>query len=190
MTLNAFKSRLISEPADSLAADFLHADNVHVFPIGKDYEDFKAAVTTRFPHAERVVVVGSGNWRYSLNPKKLLSEFHSRSDIDVAVISAQHYQETWDHIRAFHRDKWYMIDAEVKRRLLDMGRNIYSGYACPSWLPQPGHPFKYQFKRLLNQLSGPLVGYREVKMYFFKNMDEAVDYYKRGIMLAKKELRT
>ena len=136
------------------------------------------------PHA----IVGSGNWRYSLNPEKLLNEYHEKSDIDVAVVSSQLYQETWDEMRRLHRDRWYALDYNERARLNRNGQNIYAGFACPTWLPQLGHPRVYSFKSMLSKLSGPDVGYREVKMFYFKNETELIDYYRRGFIDAKRSL--
>lgn len=41
----------------------------------------------------------------------------------------------------------------------------------------------------LNRLSGPEVGYRDIKMYYFKDRTEMLDYYQRGFRAAKRELQ-
>jgi hypothetical protein len=42
---------------------------------------------------------------------------------------------------------------------------------------------------MLNRLSNESPGKREVKMMFFKDDTEAIDYYRRGFQLAKWSIR-
>jgi hypothetical protein len=70
------------------------------------------------------------------------------------------------------------------------GQDVYSGFACPVWIPEKGHPKVYAFKSMLNKLSGPAIGYREVKMMYFKNEVEMIDYYRRGFTIAKRGITT
>ncbi len=175
------------DPAE-LAREFVLADSVHALPEPDEYSAFREKVRKHLPAAEYVAIVGSGNWRYSLNPDKLLNEYHQNSDIDVAVISLHLYQETWDEMRRLHRARWYALDQSARLRLVRNGQNVYAGFASPIWLPQLGHPGVYSFKSMLNKLSGPELGYREVKMLFFKNETEMIDYYRRGFTDAKRGL--
>jgi hypothetical protein len=188
LSLSEFKNMLTkSDPVD-LARAFVFAESVHALPDEEAYKAFRKKVKTHVQAAEHIYIVGSGNWRYSLNPDKHLSEYHSGSDIDVAVISCSLYHDTWDEMRRFQREKWYLLDGERQRRLARNGQNVYSGFACPAWIPQLGHTKVYQFKSMLNQLSGPEIGHREVKMMFFKDETEMIDYYRRGFTNAKKGL--
>lgn len=185
-TLAEFKRTLASGDPVSLAREFVFAPQVHALPSAGAYEAFRSKVFSHLPAAEYVAIVGSGNWRYSLNPDKLLAEYHGRSDIDVAVVSHALYEETWDEMRRIHRDRWYTLDHATKLRLVRNGQNVYSGFACPVWIPKKGHPKVYAFKSMLNKLSGPEIGYREVKMMYFKNDVEMIDYYRRGFTEAKR----
>ena len=185
----AFMCQIRTTDALRLSREFVLSDTVHALGSAKAYSVFREKVTRYLPLAESVAIVGSGNWRYSLNPKKLLNEFHTKSDIDVAVVSSEMFHETWDSIRRLHRDRWYTLDGEARDRLLRNGQNVYAGFACPTWLPVLGHPLVYAFKSMLGKLSGPEVGYREVKMYYYKSEIEMLDYYRRGFMNARRELR-
>ncbi|MFD7079565.1 hypothetical protein [Streptomyces sp. NPDC059918] len=46
-----------------------------------------------------IVVVGSGCVGVSLSPTKNFSHFHTGSDIDVAIISPRHFDESWRWLR-------------------------------------------------------------------------------------------
>lgn len=187
-SVDEFKRMLQQSEPIELAREFVLADVVHALPTEDEYKAFREKVRMLLPATEFTSIVGSGNWRYSLNPDKLLNEYHQKSDIDVAVVSAQLYQEIWDEMRRLHRDKWYTLDYNSRTRLTRNGQNVYAGFACPIWLPQIGHPFVYSFKSILSKLSGPEVGYREVKMLYFKNETEMIDYYRRGFTDAKRGL--
>jgi hypothetical protein len=189
-SLAEFKRTLASGAPVSLAREFVLAEQVHALPSPAAYEAFRQKVFAALPAAEFVSIVGSGNWRYSLNPDKLLAEYHQHSDIDVAVVSYALYQETWEEMRQIHRDRWYTLDRAAKLRLVRNGQNVYSGFACPVWIPQTGHPKVYAYKSMLNKLSGPEIGFREVKMMYFKNETEMIDYYQRGFTEVKRSIIT
>lgn len=46
-----------------------------------------------------IIVVGSAATGRSLGPTKNLKEFHSKSDIDIAIISDRFFSEAWHHLR-------------------------------------------------------------------------------------------
>lgn len=189
-SLATFKATLLRDDPADLARSYVLATTIHALPDEHAYQAFNNRVKAALPAAERVCIVGSGNWRYSLNPEKLLTEYHPKSDVDVAVVSTSLYEETWEEMRKLHRDRWYTLDANTRSRLLRNGQNVYAGFACPMWIPQRGHPSIYGFKSMLNKLSGPDVGYREVKMMFFRNDIEMIDYYRRGFADAKRKVST
>jgi hypothetical protein len=51
-----------------------------------------------------LVIVGSAATCISLSPRKDLSRFHERSDVDVAVISAWHFDQAWRWLRSLAAD--------------------------------------------------------------------------------------
>lgn len=185
-TIAEFRAWLIDGEPLQLASEFCLGDSVHALAGPAEYEQFRCKVATQLPPAEFIAIVGSGNWRFSLNPEKLLAEYHAKSDIDVAVVSQELYQSTWDEMRKLHRDRWYTLPETARKKLARNGQNVYAGFACPAWLPERGHPTVYSFKSMLNRLTGPELGYREVKMMYFKNQTEMIDYYRRGFEDAKR----
>lgn len=68
-----------------------------------DYHDFRKLVGKAFKiRAHSVIVVGSAKLGYSLSPTKNFKKFDDESDIDVAIISASHYESTWEAILEAH----------------------------------------------------------------------------------------
>lgn len=135
---------------------------------------------------QHVAVMGSGNWRYSLNPEKKFREFCSKSDVDVAIISNDRFNEYWEEMRTHHRKHFYALSSDEKSRLRRSGENVYSGFISPMWIPNRDRRKSYEYQRMLNALSDKAVQFLKVKMLFFKNEMEAVDYYARGFQIARK----
>src|SRR5437016_2101642 len=103
MDLNTFKSSLRSTPPEELADKYLSAREVVAFPAGTIYETFRQNVCAVIHGVEQVSLVGTGNWGFSLNPYKTFKPFNSSSDIDVAVISQDQFNLTWEELRKVHR---------------------------------------------------------------------------------------
>jgi hypothetical protein len=107
----------------------------------------------------------------------------------VAVVSADLYQLHWDEMRRQHRDRFYLLSRDVRGQLRRNGENVYCGFITPTWIPHWDPMARLEYMKALNALSDESVGYRKVKMMFFKNIIETVDYYSRGFTNAKRELK-
>jgi hypothetical protein len=186
--LKEFRKVIRGKSASILADDFLKRNVVAAFPDEQHYEQFKDAVKVRYPNAESVVVAGTANWLFSLNPKKAFKTFNESSDIDTVVVSNHHFLEAWEEIRKFHRTHGYQLASDVQDRLRRNGENVYSGFVSPTWIPDHANRFRYEHVRSLNALSNKNVDFKPVKMLFFRNWTEAVDYYGRGFRIAKGNL--
>ena len=174
---------------DELAENYLNSNAITAFQDADKYLRFKERVKFSFSGVEFVSVVGNGNWQYSLNPFKEFKEFDDTSDIDVAVISPEQYNITWEELRKIHRSKWYTFSQKVKEKLRRNSENIYSGFISPIWIPVDRCQLRYDFRRILNKLSDKSINYKPVKMLFFKNYVETIDYYKRGFINAKTRIQ-
>jgi hypothetical protein len=167
---------------EATVAELLDAQIVAACSDASRYQDFCRRVVLAYPNAEQVFIAGSGNWGFSLNPEKALRSFGEYSDIDVGVVHESFFNTTWEELRKYHRMFFYRISSRKKENLRRNGENIYSGFVTPAWIPDAGNNFRFQHSKILNALSSQLVGFKPVKMLFFKNRTEAIDYYKRGIM--------
>lgn len=190
MTRDQFLSLIRSQQPDSLVAKYLDATEVAAFPTAEAFAGFKQRVVDGLGEPAPVYLVGSGNWGYSLNPDKGFKAFDMASDVDVAIVSAELFAQTWDHIREYHRSAWYAIDYEQRQRLRRNGENIYSGFVSPAWITERASPIRFSFLRLLNRLSDESVAFRKVTALYFRNATEVADYYRRGFMLAKQKVPT
>lgn len=191
MTCGEFKNLISESSPTTLARNFLLAANTAVFGDPEPYEEFKRRVVGLIGDVQLVAVVGSGNWRYSLNPEKNFRPFCPESDIDVAIVSPNHFHSIWNEMRRMHRCHYYSLSQPERARLKRNGENVYSGFISPLWVPDRTvrRPTHLEHIRLLNILSDASVGYRKVNMLFFKDTDEAIDYYVRGFIIAKRKLQ-
>jgi hypothetical protein len=190
MEREEFFNELRSRAAEDLARFYFEREEIVAFDGRESYLSFKNFVMNELVEAEYVAVVGTGNWRFSLNPDKDFKAFDEKSDIDLAVISIKRFNDAWEEIRKVHRTRWYRVTSEAKQQLRRNGENVYAGFVTPSWIPDPTSVIRYDHKALLNRLSNRSPGRREVKLFYFKNDIEALDYYKRGFIVAQKRVRT
>jgi hypothetical protein len=188
MTKAEFQELIKAKAPNELAGTFLQAATVVLFASDEEYSEFRIDVGKAVKDCETVAVVGSGNWRFSLNPDKAFKEFDDASDVDVAIVSSAHYLRLWDEMRRIHRDKFYTLSVFERSRLRRNGENVYAGFVSPFWIPDAAAPLRFEYKKILNELSDGRVSYRPVKVLIFKNQAEAVDYYARGFVLARRAL--
>ncbi|MCA6467573.1 MAG: hypothetical protein IM552_06190 [Chitinophagaceae bacterium] len=193
MDLPEFKVQIRKCDPRKLAREMIERAEVHALDGQSAYDAFRASIARELPEAEYIALAGSGNWGFSLNPRKLWTPFNEHSDIDVVVISNNLFSSTWDVVRALERSNWHLFTDNQRRTLGDVIDDIYAGFVSPPMtLPLDSnkkfHQFRYRFNSMLNRLSGAHIGYRKVTMRYFRNMVEAADYYSRSIRSARKEL--
>lgn len=181
MDVEEFIRFIRSDSPTSIAEALLFKSHIHVLPSEEDYIQYKNMVIADHVSAHHVAVVGSGNWKFSLAPEKNLKEFHEKSDIDIAIICAESYLQTWDELRKHHRDNYYTLNHAKRQALKRFGENVYSGFATPKWMPSLRSELKQRYQKLTNKYSTREVGYKSVNMMYFRNTEEAIDYYVRGI---------
>lgn len=186
MTLEEFLALVKSANPSNLAAESLHRNFVHAIPDESMYKSFLDGVRLDYPSSEHIAIMGSGNWKFSLNPKKNFSEFHNKSDIDIVIICRASFEAVWDELRKYHRQNYYLLPCGARAELKRNGENVYSGFISPKWIP--GKSIANFICTLnSNKYSNEIVGYRSVNMMYFKNTDEALDYYVRGFLLAQQK---
>jgi hypothetical protein len=188
MTQEEFLKRIRTSAPRDLAKEFLRSESAHAFADEATYGVFRDRVRLSISSTEFVAVVGSGNWRFSLNPKKGFREFGDHSDVDVAVVSFVQFCELWEEMRKNEGRGYFALSLEDRESLRRNAENVYSGFINPFWIPNRSPKLTFQYLKVLNSLSGPSVRSLKVKMLFFKNFDEAVQYYTRGFRLARKAI--
>ena len=183
MTPQEIRDRIAAVGIESTVDELLSVQQVAACKTPQDYATFRNYVELAYPNGEAVFIAGSGNWGFSLNPRNNLRPFGQHSDIDVGVVNLDWYNQTWEQLRTFQRRYFYQLSPKVQSELRRNGENVYSGFVSPTWIPEKGNNFRFAHSKVLNALRSQLVGFLPVKMLFFKNRIEAIDYYKRGALL-------
>jgi hypothetical protein len=79
------------------------------------YIQWKNQLATKLgvdPHS--IIVVGSANIGFSLNPDKNWKSFDDESDIDIAIISSDHFQQAWYFLRHIKPAERYRLSKEMQ----------------------------------------------------------------------------
>lgn len=187
-TQDEFKNHIGRMDASELVEIWMKNTAPHAFSSAARKLDFFRQVFSVFPDIEDLQCAGTANWKYSLNPKKGFRAFTANSDIDLVAISEVLFLETWERMRMFHRLRWYELNTKGKKDLRRNGENVYSGFVSPEWIPEKEDEWRFRYLTNLDRLANSAPGFRKVNMYFFRNWDEAKDYYKRGIELARRTI--
>lgn len=184
MDLEEFKKFIRSQSPASIAEELLMKPTIHALSSEEEYQGYKDIIRIEHPNAYHIAVVGSGNWKFSLNPHNSLRVFRDESDIDVAIICAESFLGTWDAMREHHRNNYYSLNGDARDALRRAGENVYSGFITPKWISSRGSKVRQEYDKRRNSYSNRSVKFKTVNMMYFRNMDETIDYYVRGIRIA------
>ncbi|MDF3239618.1 hypothetical protein [Pseudomonas veronii] len=187
MEVEEFLNFLKSDSPSNIAEQLILRSGIYMFRDEDEYTGYKKQILVDHGNAHHISIVGSANWKFSLNPTKNLSIFSKKSDIDVAIICAQSYLDTWNEMRKFHRENFYALAHDARVSLRRHGEDVYSGFASPKWIPSIESKVRQRYEKLTNKYSDRQVGFRKVNMMYFRDMGEAVDYYVRGIRKANEQ---
>lgn len=177
MPLEELKRRLVELSAEEFVSHYLLEPTPHMFagdPEG--WIRWKSALAHEIAIDPRnITVIGSACLGRSLNPEKNFSEFHEESDIDVAAVSAFHFDMAWRELRAVrletlgvkkqsavkaHRTNyvyWGTIATDMCLSLLSFGR---------AWE-----------RALTRARAHPAVKYRDVKIRLYRDFDSLRSYH-------------
>lgn len=186
--LTAFKEEIWSTDPATLVNRWLTDRNPCAFTSEDDLTNFSRRIARDYPQAEEILIAGTANWQYSLNPNKSFSEFHIKSDVDIVLISPADFEETWERLRHLHRKQWYSWGKHIRESVMRTGQNVYCGFVSPKHIPDRTSTYRFQFLQRCNSYSSSAIGYREVNMMFFKSMEDVVDYYIRGVRMARSKV--
>jgi len=185
MTLEEFLAFVKSLTPIDLAEESLGRNFVHAIPDEATYKSFLNEIKLDYPLSERIAIVGSGNWKFSLNPHKNFGEYNNNSDIDIAIICRASFEKTWEELRNYHRKNFYFVSRSIQTQIKRHGEDIYSGFVSPKWILGKSN-LRFEYVTNTNKYSNHVIDFRKVNMMYFKSLDEALDYYVRGFRRAQK----
>lgn len=119
------EQRLAEFKADLIAYDPLRITRKYIltgdpFIIdGAKYVELKEAVASQFNiHPSEVYMVGSGKMGFSIKPTKRYCCFGDRSDIDLAIVSRDLFEKTWNEVHCyFESSGWWEKSTDFKNYL-------------------------------------------------------------------------
>lgn len=132
-----------------------------------------------------IVIVGSTAVGVSLSPKeeKRFRPFHEESDVDVAVISARHFDEAWRWLRALGPLDALKARSPEEADLLGWHRRslVFDGTIATDRL-LPFLPFGAAWQSALGRASrrAPTLD-RDVKARIYRDFESLREYHRRNV---------
>ncbi len=103
------------------------------------YEKLRKRIAGKFKiNEDRVILVGSARLGFSIAPTKRYKEFNDSSDIDVAIVSTELYEQIWKELFEFERSGAYW------ERSKECEHYCFRGWIRPDKLP---HSSSYPFSK-------------------------------------------
>jgi hypothetical protein len=128
-----------------------------------------------------IVLTGSGAVGFSLNPAKNFNQFHDGSDIDVAVISAYHFDLAWRCLRR-SPPQWLSLPKKMRKAIRSHKQNyVFSGTIATDRILSV-MPFARAWEHALDHMRtvAPTVG-REVHLRIYRDYESLRGYQTSGI---------
>lgn len=132
-------------------------------------------------NSRSVVVVGSAAAGFSLSPHKNLAAFSDDSDVDVAVVSAHHFDVGWRWLRSLGAER-YRYPGYIQRWIEDhRTRLVYYGAIATDKL-LPYMPFGPAWVQATAPLAAavPISG-REVNIRLYRDNESLAGYQTHSI---------
>jgi hypothetical protein len=180
-----FRSDLTDlDNADMVAKHILSGD-CHALEEDLHWRLRRQVATSLSVYPNQVVVVGSARLGFSIVERKLLRPFSDSSDIDVAIVSSDLFDEYWQLVYQYEREGGYW------ERGNDFKRYLFRGWMRPDLLPSsPSFEPRKRWWELFRKLtaSGTYGPYKIrgglYKSWFFLN-----GYHERSIAACRTALQ-
>jgi hypothetical protein len=146
-----------------------------------EYFELRRDVSEEFKlHPSAVIVVGSSRTGFSLSPDERYRELRPRSDIDVAIVSAERFDEYWELVFNYSRGDVAWSPTKFKNRL-------FSGWIDPRFLPNTdafvaARRWSEFFDRLMQSSK---YGRRTITARLYRSWDRLEAYQERAIRACK-----
>jgi predicted nucleotidyltransferase len=128
--LEQFKADLAAMQTQQIVGQYITFGESKIIDNARYYE-LKTAIAQHFEvNAPEVIVVGSAKMGFSIAPNKRYRPFNNESDIDLAIISPQIFDEIWEGIYRYFLEhgRW-----ERSREFKDY---LFKGWLRPDVMPR------------------------------------------------------
>lgn len=179
LTPDTFASKRIFE-----AVPFVFDGDLDLYVAWKGHLGSRLEVDPR-----AVAITGSAGVGLSLNPAKSLASFRRESDVDIAVVSAHHFDIAWRHLRFLPVGPRLRLRPRQKSAVRDhRSRLIYWGTIATDRILEI-LPFAAQWLSALSEMAGmdPTAG-REINARIYRDFDSLRAYQLRSVHNAREDL--
>lgn len=128
-TADRFRSDLTALGNADMVGKHILSGSCHALDDDLHWRLRKAVADRLSVYPNQVVVVGSARLGFSIVEHKLLRPFGDTSDIDVAVVSSELFDDYWQRVYQYERDGGYW------ERSADFKRYLFRGWMRPDLLP-------------------------------------------------------
>jgi predicted nucleotidyltransferase len=149
-----------------------------------EYFELRRVVASEFDlHPSSVVVVGSTRVGFSLNPKHRYRLVEPGSDIDVAIVSPERFDDYWDRVFDFAREDIAWSKSEGKK----FRNNLFNGWIDPRYLPNtPSFEPAERWVRFFDGLmQSQKYGRRQITARLYRTWDRLEAYQERSVIACK-----
>ncbi|MGV8832147.1 MAG: hypothetical protein ACOH2N_09245 [Devosia sp.] len=154
----------------------------HVLPDAADFLEWKVGLCAGLGvEPSSAFLVGSGAVGISLNPFKNFKEFDAGSDLDVAIVSSEHFEVAWKFLRANFRRQRRTLRGRAKVALESHVNGLVFWGAVEADALLSIYPFGLGWITALVDASTEVVGNRTVKARIYKDFDALNDYQIQGV---------
>jgi hypothetical protein len=186
------KDHLREMPPETFASRYLFESVPHVF--GTDLDSYIRWKSELGRHLEvdprAIAIMGSAGVGVSLKPGGGLTPFGPQSDVDVAVVSAHHFEVAWRHMRSLSGSIRFGLEPRQKTALTDhVSRLIYFGAVATDRILDL-LPFAQQWVVGLSTMAGidPTAG-RSINARIYRDFDSLRTYQMKSVRAAHEEAR-
>ena len=136
-----------------------------------------------------IAIIGSAGVGISLAPGRGLKAFSPKSDVDVAVVSAHHFELAWRHMRSLSSATRFGLNARQRESLRDhVTRLIYWGTVATDRIIDI-LPFATEWMIAFSNMAGvnPTAG-RKINARVYRDFDSLRTYQMLSVRAAREEL--
>lgn len=151
-----------------------------------DYYDLRRDVAKEFQlHPNAVILVGSCRVGFSLKPEKRYAPSQSNSDLDLALVSVERFDDFWD--RVFHYAKSNPSWDQRGR----FERSLFDGWIDPRWLPPvPRFTEAKRWAEFFDSLMrSRRFGIRRITARLYRTWERLESYQERMVQRCRDDLR-
>jgi|GEM_PF-727769 len=142
------------------------------------YVKWKSSLSSKiFVDGKAIVIIGSASTGFSLSPTKNFRKFDDKSDIDIAIISAHHFELAWHAIRTLGA-KDHRLNPAQRSSLEDHRKRLIYWGAFDTKHLLAKLPFRKDwFEAFENMTSLDPTRDREINARIYRNFESLTAYH-------------